>query len=100
MRRVESERKGEGSINATFLSGRDILTDWTPGAPTTSAVKMRPFDLNPSQSAGISRNCESRVNEHWMVEFSNGAVPDAWCELKNVIVYTIPMYGARDGSEG
>ena len=92
--------RGEGSINATFLSGRDMLTDWTPGAPTTRAVKLRPFDLNPGQSAGISRNCESRVNEHWMCELDNGKVPGAWCELKTLIVYTIPMYGARDGSEG
>lgn len=92
--------RGEGSMNATFLAGRDILTDWTPGSPTTRAVKCRSFDLSPNQSAGISRNVESRVNEHWMVEFDNGNVPGAWCELKQVIIYTIPMYSARDGSEG
>ena len=92
--------RGEGSINPTFLSGRDILTDLTPGSPTTRAIKMRPFDLSPNQSAGISRNCESRVNEHWMLEFDNGKVPGAWCELKNLVVYTIPMYSGRDGSEG
>lgn len=92
--------RGEGSINATFLSGRDIRTDWTPGAPTTRAVKCRPFDLSPNQSAGISRNVESRVNEHWMAEFDNGKVPDAWCELKYLGIYVIPLYSGRDGSEG
>lgn len=92
--------RGNGSINATFLSGRDIPTDWTPGAPMTRLIKMRPFDLNPSQSAGISRNCESRVNEHWLLEIDNGKIPGAWCELKNLVIYTIPMYSARDGSEG
>lgn len=92
--------RGLGSINATFLSGRDMLTDWTPGAPTTRAIVMRPFDLAPDQSAGISRNCESRVNEHWMIEFSNGKIPGAWAELKYLGIYVIPMYASRDGSEG
>jgi hypothetical protein len=92
--------RGNGSINATALSGRDMLTDWTPGAPTTRAIKMRPFTLDPGQSAGISRFAESRVNEHWMIEFDNGRVPGAWCELKDLVTYTIPMYNARDGGEG
>lgn len=92
--------RGLGSINATFLSGRDMLTDWTPGAPTTREIRMRPFDLAPNQSAGISRNCESRVNEHWMIEFGNGKIPGAWCELKWLGIYVIPMYASRDGSEG
>lgn len=92
--------RGMGLINATFLAGRDIQTDWTPGSPTTRAVKVRPFDLSPNQSAGISRNVESRVNEHWMVEFDNGKQPDVWCELKYVGIYVIPMYSGRDGSEG
>lgn len=92
--------RGEGSINATFYAGRDILTDWTPGSPTTRAVKCRPFDLSPNQSAGISRNVESRVNEHWMLEFDNGKQPGVWCELKYCGIYVIPLYAARDGSEG
>jgi len=92
--------RGEGSINATFLAGRDIPTDWTPGAPTTRRVRCRPFDLAPNQSAGISRNVESRVNEHWMVEFDNGKVPGAWCELKDLGIYVIPMYSGREESEG
>jgi len=92
--------RGYGLINATFLSGRDMLTDWQPGSPTTRAVKVRPFDLSLNQSAGISRNVESRVNEHWMVEFDNGKQPGVWAELKYLAIYTIPMYSARDGSEG
>jgi hypothetical protein len=92
--------RGNGTIFPTFLSGRDMLTDWTPGSPTTRAIRMRGFDLAPNQSAGISRNCESRVNEHWMMQFDNGKVPGAWCELKDLVIYTIPMYSGRDGSEG
>jgi hypothetical protein len=92
--------RGQGPINATFLSGRDMPTDWTPGAPTTKAVKARPFDLAPNQSAGISRMVESRVNEHWMLEFDNGKAPDVWCELKDLIVFTIPLYSGRAGGEG
>lgn len=92
--------RGLGSINWQFLAGRDMPTDWTPGSPMTRAVIGRPFDLSPNQSAGISRNVESRVNEHWMLEFSNGKIPGTWCELKWLGIYVIPMFAARDGSEG
>jgi hypothetical protein len=92
--------RGFGLINAMFLSGRDIPTDWSAAPATTRAVKVRAFDLSPNQSAGISRNVESRVNEHWMVEFDNGKQPGVWCELKYLGIYVITMYSARDGSEG
>lgn len=91
---------GRGPINAQFLAGRDIPTSWNPDAPNTRSVKVRPFDLTPDQSAGISRMVESRVNEHWMVEFDNGKAADVWCELKYVGVYNIPMWQGREEGEG
>lgn len=92
--------RGLGNINPTFWAGRDIPLDWSPSPETTRAVKARPFVLSPEQSAGISRNVESRVNEHWMLQFDNGKVADAWCELKYLEVYTIPLYSGREAGEG
>jgi hypothetical protein len=91
--------RGNGPINATFLSGRDMRTDWTPAPDTTRQVKARPFDLSPNQSAGISRMVESRVNEHWVLEFDNGKQPDVWAELKYLDSYLIPMYSGREAGE-
>lgn len=92
--------RGNGAIQASFFSGRDMATDWTPGAEMTRELKVRPFDLSLNQSAGISRNVESRLNEHWVLEFTNGKQPGVWCELKALNIYVLPMFSGREADEG
>jgi hypothetical protein len=90
--------RGNGSINASFYAARDMRIDWE-SAGTTRELRVRPFDLSLNQSSGISRNVESRLNEHWVLEFNNGKVADAWCELKSLYIYILPMFTGREAGE-
>jgi hypothetical protein len=88
---------GMGRIGASFYAARD-RDDGNGG--TTKAIKVEDFVLTPDQHVGISRKVGvGPVDEYYSIEFTNYAQPDAWCSLKSMNVYVIPITAARGETE-
>jgi hypothetical protein len=85
---------GSGRIGASYYAARDRENG--DGTQTKQAVQVQDFILTPDQHVGITRKCPlGSIDEYYSVEFTNYAVADAWCSLKSLIVYTIPIMGGR-----
>lgn len=90
--------RGNGKMTVSFLPGGKKATDWHPGDKDYE-VKLRPVDLTPDPSKGISRPAPARLNERWRPRFTNGKVPDAWFAIKMAVVYVTPMFQGRESGE-
>lgn len=89
---------GYGRIGAAFYAARD--RDAGAGG-LTKAIKVEDFVLTPDEHVGITRKAPvGAVDEFYSVEFTNYAVADAWCSLKSLYVYTIPIAQGRGQTEG
>jgi hypothetical protein len=94
--------KGNGTLYPYALAGRAMVTSWDENGQAVNRnniLPLRPVDLDVMESEGLSRMAPSKINERWRMRFWNGKVPDAWFSLKLLIMYTIPMFSARDESE-
>lgn len=94
--------RGNGTLFPYFIGARAMTTGWDENGQAIKGniIPCRPIDLNVMEMEGLSRMVPSKVNEKWRMKFTNGNVPDAWFSLKWLAMYTIPMYVARDQSEG
>jgi hypothetical protein len=84
---------GFGSINVSFVAGRNKITD--PQGPRR-LLRMRPMDLTPQGNVDYTRKPERGItDEYWSVLYDNGKQPDAWVSIKNLTAYVIPVKIAR-----
>jgi hypothetical protein len=84
---------GFGSINVSFVAGRNKITD--PQGPRR-ILRMRPMDLTPQGNVDYTRKPERGItDEYWSVLYDNGKQPDAWVSIKNLTAYVIPVKIAR-----
>lgn len=93
--------RGNGTLFPYAIAGRTMFTGWDENLNPlhSNILPLRPIDLNIMESEGLSRMAPSKVNERWRLRVTNGKVPGAWFSLKTIIMYTIPMFAARDESE-
>jgi hypothetical protein len=93
--------RGNGPLLSYLLAGRKQVTDWTSAGPAEmkGIIRVRPIDLTPNNMVGDTRMVPSKFGEAWRVRFTNGKVPDVWAELKNCILYSIPLSSGRPESQ-
>ena len=87
-----------GRIGAAFYGARD-RDDGAGGK--SNAVPVEDFMLTPDQHEGITRKAPGTApnDEYWSLEFTNYKVADAWCSLKSMMVYIIPVAQGRGETE-
>lgn len=83
---------GYGAINASFLAGRQRITD--QGAKD-SLLRMPPMQMAPDGPIDWTRKPSRRTADYWSVLYDNGKVPGNWASIKKAIVYVIPVKQAR-----
>ena len=93
--------RGVGRLLAFLIAGRKQTTDWTPAGPANmkGILRVRPIELTPNNHVGDSRLVSAKFGEAWRVRFTNGKVADSWAELKNCVLYSIPLSAARPESQ-
>lgn len=93
--------RGAGKLFAWMLGMRASKYGQQQGAPAKPPVipVRRPIDLDIEQGEGITRAVPTVLSEKWRMRFTNGKVPGAWCSIKWLGIYTIPMYSGREESE-
>jgi hypothetical protein len=93
--------RGVGPIQAYLIPGRRQVIDWTSDESIASRkiIKVRPIDLTPNNMVGDTRIVPSKFGEAWRVRFTNGKQPDVWAELKNCVLYNIPLSSGRPESQ-
>jgi hypothetical protein len=91
--------RGNGPLQVSFLGGRDMANDWDESG-SSKELKVRPVDLKPDQSIGISRMTPPKTNERWRVRLTNGCQPDIWSDIKYMCVFIRPIFSGRGALEG
>lgn len=93
--------RGAGQIMAWFLGMRASKFQQLDGkkAPPVVPIK-RPINLDIEQSQGISRMLRPVLSEKWRIRFTNNKTAGAWCSLKWITLYTIPLFTGRTEGEG
>lgn len=87
---------GNGTIYAAFVPAREQVNGPGDGEDT---VWVEEIAMVPGQKIGITRKCPSDANEFWRVHFDNNKQPGAWCSLKFMTTYMIPVTGGRDDTD-